>query len=269
MLNQFELSEEIAIVSGALGKLGPLWIEALLCAGARVVGIDLEQFSHSHTINNLIAQHGSKKLFFYQADICNQLDVIKMRDYCLKEVGIPTVLVNNAGLDQPPAPIPTSDLEVSSLEGFRNIFEVNVVGSYLMTQIIGEEMIKNGRGSVINIGSLYASVSPDKRFYEHIECNPPFLKPPAYGASKAALLNLTKYFATHWAQHGIRVNALSPGGVLGDQDETFKRKFTARIPLGRMARNEDLIGPLIFLASKASSYITGENLKVDGGFTAW
>jgi NAD(P)-dependent dehydrogenase (short-subunit alcohol dehydrogenase family) len=149
------------------------------------------------------------------------------------------------------------------------IFEVNATGLFVVTQVFGSEMVKAGRGSIINIGSLYASVSPDARFYEHLQSDPPFLKPPAYGASKAAVVNLTKYLATHWAPHGVRVNTLSPGGVLGGQDEDFKRKFCDRVPLGRMASTDDLRGPLLFLASRASSYVTGIELVVDGGFTAW
>jgi NAD(P)-dependent dehydrogenase (short-subunit alcohol dehydrogenase family) len=121
----------------------------------------------------------------------------------------------------------------------------------------------------VNIGSLYAGVSPDARFYDHLAGDPPFLKPPAYGASKAAVVSLTRYLATHWAPLGLRVNALSPGGVLGNQDHEFLRKFCSRVPLGRMAEGDDLIGPLVFLASDASRYVTGIELMVDGGFTAW
>jgi NAD(P)-dependent dehydrogenase (short-subunit alcohol dehydrogenase family) len=130
-------------------------------------------------------------------------------------------------------------------------------------------MIARKHGSIINIGSLYATVSPDARFYDHISGKAPFTKPPAYGASKGALLNITRYLATHWGSSGVRVNMLSPGGVEGGQDPDFKRKFTARVPLGRMAVADDLVGPLIFLASDASSYVTGLEIRVDGGFTAW
>jgi len=130
-------------------------------------------------------------------------------------------------------------------------------------------MARAGRGSIINIGSLYASVSPDARFYNHIPSDPPFIKPPAYGASKAAVVNLTQYLAAHLAPRGVRVNTLSPGGVLGEQDAEFKRKFCERVPLGRMATAKDLCGPLLFLASRASAYVTGINLRVDGGFTVW
>ena len=134
-------------------------------------------------------------------------------------------------------------------------------------RVIGD-MAANGGGSIINIGSLYASVSPDANFYAHLAGNAPFIKSPAYGASKAAVVNMTKFFATHWAGRGIRVNTLSPGGVLAGQDEQFKSKYGARVPLARMAEPEDLKGPLIFLASSASSYVTGHELRVDGGFTA-
>jgi len=112
-------------------------------------------------------------------------------------------------------------------------------------------------------------VAPDSRLYDHIPLDPPFLKPPAYGASKAAVVNLTRYLATLWASRGVRVNTLSPGGVLADQDAEFRAKFCSRVPMGRMATDDDLRGPLLFLASQASSYVTGTELIVDGGFTAW
>src|SRR4029434_8852577 len=114
-----------------------------------------------------------------------------------------------------------------------------------------------GAVSICTIVALYASVSPDAHFYDHLAGNVPFLKSPAYGASKAGVVNLTKFFATHWAGRGIRVNTLSPGGVLAGQDEQCKSKYGARVPLARMADPEDLKGPLIFLASSASSYVTG------------
>jgi NAD(P)-dependent dehydrogenase (short-subunit alcohol dehydrogenase family) len=136
-------------------------------------------------------------------------------------------------------------------------------------QVFGARMAAEGRGSIVNVGSLYASVSPDVRMYDHVPMDPPFLKPPAYGASKAGLVNLTRYFATHLAPRGVRVNALSPGGVAGGQDAEFVAKFSARVPLGRLGEPAELVQPLLFLATEASSYVTGINLKVDGGFTAW
>jgi NAD(P)-dependent dehydrogenase (short-subunit alcohol dehydrogenase family) len=175
----------------------------------------------------------------------------------LAEVGTPDVLVNNAGIDAPPG----------GDEGdFERTLRVNVTGLHNATQVFGRSMCDAGTGSIVNIGSLYASIAPIPSLYDHIE--PPFTKPAAYGASKAAVVNLTRYFARLWGPHGVRVNALSPGGVRGDQDPEFVRKYAERVPLGRMAEPADLVGALLFLASDASAYVTGHELRVDGGFTA-
>jgi NAD(P)-dependent dehydrogenase (short-subunit alcohol dehydrogenase family) len=179
-------------------------------------------------------------------------------------------LINNAGIDQPPGDgsrrFRIEDIPSEVCEG---ILKVNVLGVFLCCQEFLSSLKASGRGAIINIGSLYASVSPDARFYDHLRGDPPFLKPPMYGASKAAVVNLTKYLATHLGPYGVRVNALSPGGVAGGQDAEFVRKYCQRVPLGRMATLEDLAGPLVFLASDASAYVTGIELRVDGGFTAW
>jgi NAD(P)-dependent dehydrogenase (short-subunit alcohol dehydrogenase family) len=142
------------------------------------------------------------------------------------------------------------------------------VGAFNAIQVFGSAMRDAGRGSIVNIGSLYASIAPEPAFYAHMEADPPFLKPAAYGASKAGLLALTRYFARLWGPQDVRVNALSPGGVLGGQDPEFLRKYTDRVPLRRMAEPADLAGALLFLASDASRYVTGHELRVDGGFTA-
>jgi NAD(P)-dependent dehydrogenase (short-subunit alcohol dehydrogenase family) len=214
--------------------------------------------------------YGEPRLTIIGASVTDRAALTAARDRVTSTHGVPHVLVNNAGIDQPPSPSGGGyRLDEIPLDINRRIFDVNTLGLFQVAQIFGSDMAKAGRGSVINIGSLYASVSPDPRFYDHIKSDPPFLKPPAYGASKAAVVNLTKYLATAWGPHGVRVNTLSPGGVLGVQDEQFKRKFCDRVPLGRMAVYQDLIGPLQFLASDASAYITGTELRVDGGFTAW
>jgi NAD(P)-dependent dehydrogenase (short-subunit alcohol dehydrogenase family) len=266
----FNLEGEIGIVTGGLGKLGPIWVETLLDAGSAVFVLDRPGQKISEKFIELEKRFGERRLRLSYADVRDRLALEAVRAECLETFGVPTILVNNAGIDRPPDIAAEGYLlEDIPLEENQEIFEVNAVGLFLVTQIFGSEMVKAGRGSIINIGSLYASVSPDARFYEHLQSDPPFLKPPAYGASKAAVVNLTKYLATHWAPHGVRVNTLSPGGVLGDQDEEFKRKFCHRVPLGRMAAPSDLRGPLLFLASQASSYVTGIELVVDGGFTAW
>ena len=177
---------------------------------------------------------------------------------CLRATTCRRCSSTTPGIDAPPAAAGGGHrLEDIPFDVNRRIFEVNTLGLFQVTQLFGGDMAKARRGSIINIGSLYASVSPDARFYDHIVSDPPFLKPPAYGASKAAVVNLTKYFATAWGPLGVRVNTLSPGGVLATQDDQFKSKFSARVPLGRMASHQDLIGPLQFLASDASALRDG------------
>jgi NAD(P)-dependent dehydrogenase (short-subunit alcohol dehydrogenase family) len=266
----FRLEGEIAVVTGALGKLGPIWAGALLEAGAQVMALDHPDAKISEGYQSIENRYDGTRLNLVRSDVRDRAGLEAACHNCLETFGVPSVLVNNAGIDRPPSDAGKGHrLEEIPLEENRAVLEVNTLGLFLVTQVFGAHMVNAGRGSIINIGSLYASVSPDKRFYDHIQGDPPFLKPPAYGASKAAVVNLTKYLATLWAPYGVRVNALSPGGVLGDQDEAFKKKFCDRVPLGRMATDSDLCGPLLFLASGASSYVTGTELVVDGGFTAW
>ena len=268
--DRFRLDGRVAVVTGASGKLGPIWTSALIEAGAFVFGLDLESAVARPEVKRIEAAHGPERFAALVADVTERLSLEMAASAIVTARGVPSVLVNNAGIDQPPAAgAARLRMDEVPVEVFRSIFEVNTFGAFQATQVFGREMIKVGYGSVINIGSLYASVSPDLRFYDHLGGDPPFLKPPAYGASKAALINLTRYLSTVWAPCGVRVNALSPGGVAGGQDEEFKRKFCARVPLARMAEAEDLVGPLQFLASDASAYVTGAELVVDGGFTVW
>ena len=262
------LEGRVAIVSGAFGRLGPLWCEALVDAGATVIGLDLPKTEAPERFA-AVQRRAGERLRALAGDVRDRSSLVAARDRCASEVGTPSIVVNNAGIDQPPGPATTYRIEDVPVEMFRGTVDVNLVGAFQVAQVFGPDMVKTGRGSIINIGSLYASVSPDARFYDHLPSDPPFLKPPAYGASKAGLLNLTRYLATHWGPHGVRVNMLSPGGVEGGQDPEFKRKFVERVPLGRMASLDDLRGPLIFLASDASAYVTGIELRVDGGFTSW
>jgi NAD(P)-dependent dehydrogenase (short-subunit alcohol dehydrogenase family) len=251
-VDEFRLDGRVAIVTGALGKLGPVWISTLTGAGATAVGVDL--------------QEGADE----RADVTDRaaLEGVRTR---IEERGLdtPSILVNNAGIDQPPqASARTHAIEEVPLDDFRRTLDVNLAGTFNATQVFGSAMRDAGRGSIVNIGSLYATLAPDPAFYDHLGLDPPFLKPAAYGASKAGVLALTRYFAKLWGPHGVRVNAISPGGVAGGQDDEFLRKYCARVPLGRMAEPRDLAGPLLFLASDASRYVTGQEFRVDGGFTA-
>ena len=269
MIGTFRLDQQVAVVTGACGRLGPIWVEALLDAGARVAALDLPDARRSETYEELSRRAGERVVRF-DCDITSRESIENAAAKVAATMGEPAVLVNNAGVDQPPDSAGARhQLEDLPVDQFRRMVDVNLVGTFQATQVFGARMAAAGGGSIINIGSLYASVSPDAHFYDHLAGNAPFIKSPAYGASKAAVVNLSKFFATHWAGQGVRVNTLSPGGVLAGQDEQFKAKYGARVPLARMAEPEDLKGPLIFLASSASSYVTGHELRVDGGFTAW
>jgi NAD(P)-dependent dehydrogenase (short-subunit alcohol dehydrogenase family) len=238
------LAGAVAVVTGASGKLGPVWTAALREAGATVAGLDLR------------AAEGVEA-----ADVTDRDAVQAACERIVGRHGALHVLVNNAGIDVSPE----GEGGEERLEDFRRTVDVNLAGAFNATQVFGPHMVRAGRGSIVNVGSLYASISPEPRFYDHLEG---FVKPAAYGASKAGVIHLTRYFARRWGPHGVRVNALSPGGLLAGQDEQFLAKYCARVPLGRMAEPADLTGPLVFLASDASRYLTGHELRVDGGFTA-
>ncbi|WP_327324794.1 SDR family oxidoreductase [Streptomyces sp. NBC_01210] len=267
-----DLTGRTAVVAGVGGKLGRVWTKAFLQAGSDVFGFDrvepeeevLKEFTeHSQ-------EEGAGRFAFHYGDVTDRSSVQRALDECLARHGPPSILVNNAGIDQPPSAASGSWLFEDIPEELSSaVLDVNAAGVLRTCQVFGTEMARRGRGSVINIGSLYGSVAPDPRFYDHIELDPPFLKPPAYGMSKAGVAALTRYLATFWGPSGVRVNTLSPGGVLGGQDPQFREKFTARVPLRRMATEEDLVGPLLFLASDMSRYVTGTELVVDGGFVCW
>jgi NAD(P)-dependent dehydrogenase (short-subunit alcohol dehydrogenase family) len=244
----------VAIVTGASGNMGPVWIRSLAAAGATVIGVDINRKPVEGAVT------------VEQADVRDGPAVEAIAERVAREYGEPKILVNNAGVDQPPGPGSGAGVEDIQLDEFRVVLDVNVAGTFKVIQAVGSRMARAGRGSIVNIGSLYAGIAPVPSFYDHLQ--PSFLKPPAYGASKAAIINLTRYFARLWGPAGVRVNVLSPGGVAGGQDDEFVRKFVARVPLGRLADPDELVGPLVFLASEQSRYVTGQELLVDGGFTA-
>ncbi len=266
---KLSLPGEVAIVTGVCGRLGRIWATALLEAGADVVGMDILQ-DPTGFMKNAESCTGAGRYVGVQADVTRRDSLENARNMLADQVGPPSILVNNAGIDQPPSAEAGSWLfedvpeDLSAL-----VLDVNAIGVLRACQVYGPEMVRRRRGSIINIGSLYGTVAPDPRMYAHLDLDPPFLKPPAYGMSKAGVGALTRYLAVLWGAAGVRVNTLSPGGVLGDQDIAFRRKFVAGIPMGRMAGPQDLTGPLLFLASDLSRYVNGIELIVDGGYVCW
>jgi 2-deoxy-D-gluconate 3-dehydrogenase len=182
------------------------------------------------------------------------------------------VLVNSAALDPKFDPTHARDnsnaFESFPLKAWQEAVDVNLTGPFLVTQAVCRQMVKQGRGSIINICSTYGLGGPDQRLYD-IPGQPRAYKPVYYTVTKSGILGLTKYLATYYANTEIRVNTLSPGGVFNDHEEHFVKNYSSRTVLGRMARQDEMNGALLFLASDASSYMTGGNVVVDGGWTAW
>jgi len=180
------------------------------------------------------------------------------------------VLVNNAATKTADVRAFFEPFETYSLDTWREVMGVNIDGMFLMAQAVGREMLTAGSGRIIQTASIYGLVGPDSRIYEGSDyLGGPINTPAVYSASKAAVVGLTRWLATHWADKGIRVNCLVPGGVSSGQNGIFEQRYSARVPMGRMARAAEMTAPLLFLASEASSYVTGQVLAVDGGWTAW
>jgi NAD(P)-dependent dehydrogenase (short-subunit alcohol dehydrogenase family) len=246
MAADFDLSGEVALITGGAGILGTAFAAALARHGARVVIVDRMAAPGAH-----------------QVDITDPQALRRLQ----KEIEPPTILVNNAAAKSANFFAPFEEFPLGDWE---EVMDVNLTGAMLCAQVFGAAMAARGRGSIINTLSIYGIVAPDQRIYEGSSYEGRAINTPAvYSASKAALLGLTRYLATYWADRGVRVNALTPGGVFSGQNETFVRRYSARVPMGRMAEREEMCGALIFLASRASSYVTGQNIVVDGGLSAW
>lgn len=271
----FDVSDMICIVTGGLGQIGKNMVREFYTRGAKVAVF--ARNVNPEKVQSVFPkeEYSEDRLKFYAVDI-NKKETIEVALDAIEQVwGTPDVLVNNAGIDtQPSAPPEVSGpFEKFPEEVFREVVDVNLIGTFLMTQAVGARMVAAGKtGSIINIGSIYGMLSPIQDIYKYKEerTGIPFIKPVAYSAAKSGIYNLTRYCATYWGKQGIRVNTLTPAGVWRDtQDETFIANFTARMPMGRMSREDEYNGAVIFLASKASSFMTGSNLVIDGGWTAW
>jgi NAD(P)-dependent dehydrogenase (short-subunit alcohol dehydrogenase family) len=269
-LERFSLAGRTAVVTGAVGLLGREHCLALGEAGARVVVTDLDRGACDAFAREL-AERDIRTLA-WAADITDASSLERLRDAVIDRVGSIDVLVNNAAIDDKVtagADVESSRFESYPLERWRRSLDVNVTGTFLCCQILGGEMARRGRGSIVNVASTYGVVAPDQSLYQGPDGAQRFFKSAAYPTSKGAVVALTRYLATYWAKVGVRVNTLSPGGVEAGQDEHFVRSYARRTPLGRMARADEYRGAVVFLASDASSYMTGFNLVVDGGWTAW
>ena len=268
---KFSLQERTALVTGGAGLLGRQFSRTLGEAGANVVVADLDfdaARGHAQSLRDM-----GIRAITVKADVTNPDSVEALVAHTISEFGHLDVLVNSAALDPKFDPQHLGEhsanaFENYALEAWQKSLDVNLTGVFLVSQAAAKTMVQQGSGVIINISSIYGLVGPDQRIYPHMEGRQSY-KPVDYAVTKAAILGLTRYMAAYYAGTKIRVNALTPGGIFNQHNDEFTTNYSSKAILGRMADEDEINGALLFLASDASSYMTGANLVVDGGYTAW
>lgn len=268
--DMFKLDRKTAIVTGALGILGRRFCAGLAESGANVVVVDLDE-QNALDFSNQLANEYKVRTLGVGCDVADPIQVKEMVDKTVSIMGEINILHNNAASKSSDLEQFLAPFEEYSLETWREVMSVNLDGFFLVAKEVGKQMKEQGKGgSIIQTSSIYGILAPDHRIYEgSYYSGKPISSPAVYSASKGGVISLTKYLATYWAEFGIRVNSLTPGGVESGQNDEFNKRYSARIPLGKMASQHDMVGALLYLASDASAYVTGQNIVVDGGLTAW
>lgn len=272
--DSFDLRGRVAVITGGAGLLGRQHAEAIAEMGGVPVLVDIAAEPARAAAARLPVLPGSRPALAFGADITDRRAVEAVLAEVLGGLGRVDILINNAARN--PKVEGASSQAWSRLENYpedqwQQDLAVGLTGALICSQVFGGEMARGGRGVILNIASDLGVIAPDQRLYRQ-EGLPPEqqpVKPVSYSVVKHGLIGLTKYLATYWADAGVRVNALSPGGVENRQDPAFIRRLTQLIPLGRMARPDEYKAAIIFLVSDASSYMTGANLSMDGGRTTW
>lgn len=266
MADVSRLDGQVALVTGGAGILGRRFCQGLADVGARVAVVDL----FGEAAEEAAAAIGPQAAGF-ACDVSDPDAVKACVAAVMARFGRIDILINNAATKTADIQACMAPFEEYRIETWREIMSVNIDGMFLMAQAVGKTMLAAGiAGRIVQTSSIYGVVGPDNRIYEgSFYLGGQINTPAVYSASKAAVVGFTKWLATYWADKGIRVNCIVPGGVSSGQNDAFNDRYSARVPLGRMAEADEMVPPLLFLASGASSYVTGHVLMVDGGWTAW
>jgi 2-deoxy-D-gluconate 3-dehydrogenase len=267
----FDLTGKSAVVTGGAGLLGKQFCQTLAGAGASVAIVEIDADAAGMVAEEIVRSGG--RAVAIPTDITNPESVSEMVAVTIESFGRLDILVNSAALDPKFDPDSIGEqganaFENFPLEGWQQALDVNLTGMFLCSQAAVAPMLEQGQGVIVNLCSMYGLVGPDQRLYQR-EGQPPQFKPVTYSVTKAGVLGMTQYLATYYGKQNIRVNALTPGGVFNQHEAAFVEAYSSRAVLGRMAEKNEMNGALLFLASDASSYMTGANLVVDGGWTAW
>jgi len=280
ILKKFSLKDKTAIITGGTGLLGSVYTHSLLSLGASVIIID-KKIDKTKFIKNLVKEYNLtkeiiNKIKFVKCDITNKKQIDKSFKKIRSNLKNLKVLINNASLVKQVGNDDLRDTYKPFLQmkqkDWEDFFSVDLTGTLLVTQKCIPFLQKNGGGSIINISSTYGILSPDQRIYESLSpknSKQKIEKPIGYSISKSGVLNMTRFLATKFAEDKIRVNTLTLGGVYTNNPKTFVKSYSDKTPLRRMADKNEYAGPIIFLATDASSYMTGSNLVVDGGWSTW
>lgn len=262
MTDPFKLQDKVVVLTGAAGIIGTEVVRSFLEAGARVFAVDRNKALLQQKLGP-----ESASLLHCAADVTDRESLLRARSELGGRWGAADVLLNNAAAKSANFFEP---FETFPLDDWNEVMTVNLTGAMLAAQVFGTPMAERGHGSIVNTLSIYGIVAPDQRIYEgSMYLGRPINTPAVYGASKAGLWGLTKYLASYWGHRGVRVNAVTPGGVSSGQNDVFMENYSSRVPLGRMAEASEIAQAMRYLASDASKYVTGHNLVVDGGWTAW